>query len=114
MSIFKKLGKSIFHALELVGRAKTLAHLETLSDHMLDDLGFSRALMRQGVSAWPWRKDQAVNVTKTSTNAHAIEQAVQELNTYNDRDLDDLGLARGDIRHAVTNGQQGNDHVRAA
>lgn len=114
MSTFKKLTSSIFHALEMAGRAKTLAHLEGLSDRTLDDLGFSRTLMSQGVSAWPWKSDQTINAQETFTDSNDINDAVQELSAYNDRDLADLGLSRGDIRDAVIHGRRGIDNANAA
>ena len=114
MSTFKKLTSSIFHALELAGRAKTLGHLEGLSDRTLSDLGFSRTLMSQGVSAWPWKSDQVISDQETNTDANEINAAVEELNAYNDRDLADLGLSRGQIRDAVVHGRKGIDSANAA
>ena len=114
MSTFKKLTSSIFHALELAGRAKTLGHLEGLSDRTLEDLGFSRTLMSQGVSAWPWKNDQLVNDQETFTDSNEINAAVEELQAYNDRDLADLGVSRGQIREAVIHGRKGIDSAHAA
>ena len=114
MSILKKLTRSIFNALEMAGRAKTLAHLENLSDRTLEDLGFSRALMSQGVHAWPWKTDQSLTDQVALTNAAEINAAVEELNAYNDRDLADLGISRGEIREKVIHGRKGIDTAHAA
>lgn len=114
MSTFKKLTSSIFNALEMAGRAKTLAHLEGLSDRTLQDLGFSRTLMSQGVHAWPWKADQSITGETASTDSNEINAAVEELNAYNDRDLADLGISRGEIRDAVIHGRKGIDTANAA
>lgn len=114
MSLFTKIGKSISSAFEMAGRARTLAHLETLGDRTLEDLGFSRALMSQGVSAWPWKMDQKINAHEVLTDSKKIDAAIEELNTYNDKDLADLGLSRGGIRDAVINGRKDTEQAHAA
>ena len=114
MSTFKKLTSSIFNALEMAGRAKTLAHLEGLSDRTLEDLGFSRALMSQGVQAWPWKADTELAAETASTDSNEISAAIKELEAYNDRDLADLGISRGEIREAVVHGRKDIDSAHAA
>lgn len=114
MSLLNKIGKSVFNALEMAGRARTLSQLETMSDRALEDLGFSRLLMNQGVSAWPWKKDQEVIAQKAKTSSDEINAAIKELNSYNDKDLADLGLSRGEIRNAVINGRKNDEQVHAA
>lgn len=114
MSVLKNFGKSLFNAMEMAGRAKTLAHLEGLSDRTLNDLGFSRSLMRQGVSAWPWKKEQEIAGFDGETSPEAINAAVEELNAYNDFELADLGLARHEIRDAVVNGRKDIERNHAA
>ena len=114
MSTFKKLTSSIFNALEMAGRAKTLAHLEGLSDRTLQDLGFSRTLMSQGVQAWPWKADQEITAQAAYTESGEIDAAITELEAYNDRDLADLGISRNNIREAVIHGRKGIDTAQAA
>lgn len=43
----------------------------------------------------------------------SIETAIAELSRWSDRDLADLGIARGDIREAVLYGRPGIDDRRA-
>lgn len=42
-------------ALETVGRERARRELLNLNDRYLEDLGFSRELLEEGVNAWPWR-----------------------------------------------------------
>ena len=85
MSALQNLLKSITHSLEIAGRARTLTHSQTLSDRTLDDLGFSRALMSQGVSAWPWKYTQDVSNHYQATQRQSIGSAVEELQAHNDQ-----------------------------
>ncbi|WP_020394584.1 hypothetical protein [Thiolinea disciformis] len=62
---------NILHYISLAGqqlaahrqKAKTLQQLRELNEDNLVDIGISSALLRQGVSAYPWTLDQAVQDT---------------------------------------------------
>jgi uncharacterized protein YjiS (DUF1127 family) len=114
MSYFKNLKNTLSSAIESYGRHKTLNYLNTLSDRTLDDLGFSRALLSQGVEGWPWRTEEFRSPTSKAQDASAIEAAIKELTAYNDAELADLGISRGQIRDAVTKGRAGIDNTQAA
>ena len=73
----------------LVGRTRACEVLLASSDRMLDDAGFSRKLLEQGVEAWPWRasdaeqKLPALNLDALpKRNANKILQSCEE-NEFN-------------------------------
>jgi uncharacterized protein YjiS (DUF1127 family) len=116
MSFLTKLSSKISAAFELSGRSKTLSYLNTLSDANLEDLGFSRELMAQGVAAYPWKAqdfDNLVTLTETRATSQEIKDAIEELKAYNDRDLADIGIARYEIEDVVINGRN-DDSFHAA
>lgn len=43
-----------------------------------------------------------------------IRRSMRELEAYSDRELEELGISRGGIREAVTNGRPGIDRPYAA
>jgi len=115
MSYFKTIKNALSSSIEAYGRRKTLNYLNTLSERTLDDLGFSRALLSQGVEGWPWRTEAISGPTTTNTqDTSAIEAAIRELTAYNDAELADLGISRGEIREVVMNGRTGVDSTQAA
>lgn len=114
MSFFKTIKNVLSSSIEASGRRKTLNYLNSLSDRTLDDLGFSRALLSQGVEGWPWRIEAISGPTTNTQDTSAIEAAIRELTAYNDAELADLGISRGEIREAVMNGRTGVDSTQAA
>ena len=79
-------------------------------DSTLQDVGIDRHELVGGVKNWPWdgsvtRSKQAQNVTAKDAN-----KAIRELNHYSDRELQDIGINRGMIADAVTNGRPGIDN----
>ena len=117
MSFFTKFAKSVTTAFELSGRAKTLSYLNTMSDSQIEDLGFSRELMAQGLSAYPWKTQDVDNLptlTETRATSQEIKEAIEELQAYNDRDLADIGIARYEIEDVVINGRKDDPTHHAA
>jgi uncharacterized protein YjiS (DUF1127 family) len=114
MSFLKNLKNSLSSTIESYGRYKTLSYLNNLGDRTLDDLGFSRALLSQGVDAWPWRTDEVRNAANRNQDSTSITAAIEELTAYNDAELADLGISRGQIREAVLNGRVGIESSKAA
>ena len=55
--IVKKIASRYNSYMTTMARARTLEVLLNSSDRLLDDAGFSRDLLEQGVAAWPWRID---------------------------------------------------------
>jgi uncharacterized protein YjiS (DUF1127 family) len=89
------------------GRNRLRHQLLSSSDRILEDMGFSRELLLQGVSAWPWRIDGEMNEPRvySTFNEHekAVRQAIRELESYSDRELSDIGIVRCDIESIVRN-----------
>ena len=87
-SIKSLIQRAIVH----FGRVRLRNHLLGCSDHVLEDIGFSRHLLEQGVDAWPWRvtmetglrparvqtKDNIVNLNY----AEVVEQAEQAVEQH--------------------------------
>jgi uncharacterized protein YjiS (DUF1127 family) len=102
----------------MAGRARARNSLLALDDRLLKDIGISRELLLQGVSAWPWREAKVetaasapkqkkiVNVySLVNEKEQEIQQAIKELKSYSARDLADLGITHGDIEFVVRNGR---------
>lgn len=97
---------------------RTRQHLLTLSDRQLTDVGISRTLLRQGISSWPWREDLTETPQLTAQpermSAKQVNAAVRELSRMDDKQLRDIGIDRGTIRHSVVHGISGRGPQRAA
>ena len=97
-----------------------------MSDRQLQDFGFSRAMLIEGVSAWPWRIDTVADAVAAGTDLtkegisvapvvsqiaapkvsrRKIRKAVKELNSYSDRELAELGVSRNNIEEVVRYGR---------
>ena len=106
MSILNTISEVVLAAFEKSGRRKALAELNTMSDRTLEDLGISRALLSQGIQSWPWKSNmEGINDSPSHSKSNEIKAAIKELQAYNDRDLADLGISRGEIVDLVTNGR---------
>ena len=90
---------------ERSSRRKALIELNSMSDRSLEDMGVSRALLSQGIQSWPWKNSTELNNTAKTSKRREIRAAIKELQAYNDRDLADLGISRGEIVDMVTNGR---------
>lgn len=67
--IFTTIKNKIIEAQKLAGYSRARKQLLELSDRQLDDLGFSRALLKRGVSAYPWREEEITHLlTDNVTN----------------------------------------------
>jgi len=94
-----------------------LNYLKAMPAQQAAVLGFSTALMEQGISAWPWRDDNqnyelAKNELAKIAQLIAKEKKdVSELQAYTDAELSDLGISKGLINHAVRHGRAGIDDV---
>lgn len=115
MNVFNKIKNAVVAASVHNGRVRARQELMRMSERQLTDFGFSRELLMEGVSAWPWRveSDEVVAVeTSVSGSAvkpsHArqeIKQAINELSSYSDRELAELGVTRNGIEEAVRYGR---------
>ncbi|NND90199.1 MAG: hypothetical protein HKN42_04985, partial [Granulosicoccus sp.] len=92
-----------------------------LSDRQLEDSGFSRELLMNGVNDWPWRLDQAlvsdaalpgdVAFQTPAPRDSEVRHAIAELKSYSDRELAELGVNRNGIENAVRYGRPSIDDV---
>jgi len=105
MSILNTLSDVVLAAFEKSGRRRALAELNTMSDRTLEDLGISRSLLSQGIQSWPWKSNMELNNVAAVSKSKEIKAAIKELQAYNDRDLADLGISRGEIVDIVMNGR---------
>jgi len=95
-----------------IERSRVRQRLLRMDDRRLEDIGYSRALLEDGVRAWPWRLpvDSIAGLGRFELGAFrgvSYAKAVAELQAYSDAELSDLGLSRGTIEHAVRNGRPG-------
>jgi uncharacterized protein YjiS (DUF1127 family) len=95
-----------------IERSRLRQRLLRMDARRLDDIGYSRALLEDGVRAWPWRLpvDSIAGLGRFelgSFRGPGYAKAVAELQAYSDAELSDLGLTRGTIEHAVRNGRPG-------
>ena len=95
-----------------VQRSRLRQRLLRMDERRLEDIGYSRGLLEDGVRAWPWRLpvDSIARLGRFELGASRgpnYAKAVAELQAYSDAELADLGLSRGTIEHAVRNGRPG-------
>jgi len=110
MNFLKRVVKAISHR----NKRETLNYLQAMPAEQLIDSGFSPTLIREGVSAWPWREDNQTEMLSEIEYRLAEEQrCVTELQSYSNSELADLGLYRGSIREAVRYGRPGIDNDRS-
>lgn len=89
-------------------RRSTRRELLAMSDRRLEDLGFSRSLLDEGLGAWPWREEALLeDGFRPARREQAERRAIRELEQYSDRELADLGLSRVGIVEAVRHGRAG-------
>ena len=112
MSVLGKLKNAVAAASVHNGKVRARQELLKMSDRQLEDFGFSRELLLDGVAAWPWREDsddlvatQASVVEKPLQEGEKIKQAINELSSYSDRELAELGVSRHGIAEAVRYGR---------
>lgn len=106
MNFLKRVVNAISHR----NKRETLYNLQAMSTDQLIDSGFSPALVKEGISAWPWREDhQSEKLSRIEWLIAEEQRCVNELERYTDSELNDLGLSRGSIRQSVRHGLQGID-----
>jgi len=108
-----KLKSRFWQFVEHLGQERLRRSLLQMDERQLADAGFSRERLRQGVKAWPWRTSQEDWSLRFDPNAQVtnplseveVRQAVTELRLCSDKELDDLGIGRGDIEYVVRHGR---------
>ena len=112
-SVLVKMYKGLMHGLELGARERLRQELLGYSERRLEDMGFSSAKLMQGLSAWPWRIEEAVVTDHVADITQINAKAMEELEQYSDRELADLGISRSGIYDAVVNGRPGTSDLAA-
>ncbi len=120
----KNLANKFLNYMEYYGRIKSRQILLNLSDRQLEDAGISKELLLKGTSEWPWRvEDQPMaplsdlqlsqlnDIVPVSIADDEYQQAVSDLEQMSDRELLDMGISRGEIRHAVKHGIEMEDRA---
>lgn len=116
MGIFTRFRKSFFQAAERAGKARAHQQLLRMSDWQLEEYGFSKALLLDGVKSWPWRTSTGAGElaeavasesidSQSAQSRSSINQAINELSNYSDRELAELGITRHGIEEAVLHGR---------
>lgn len=91
-------------------KREALYYLQEMSTDELIESGFSPSLVKEGISAWPWREDHQFEMLSKIKGLIAEEQrCVNELERLTDSELTDLGLSRGSIRRSIRHGRPGID-----
>ncbi len=126
INIINNLKEAFVSAAMYNSKSRLRQQLLGMSDRQLEDFGFSRDLIIEGVSAWPWRMDSVADAIAAGTNLKAeglsiapvvsqvatpkvtrrkIRKAVKELSSYSDRELAELGVNRNNIEEVVRYGR---------
>ena len=108
MTLFRRMLQNYENFMIRKGREEARHILLTRSDRALEDLGFSRYLLESGIEAWPWSAPSEDSVNPLSQK----QQAITELKALDDKDLQDLGISRGQIVESVEHGREGIEQER--
>ena len=100
MGMLQTLSQALGNSFINAGRTRAREQLLARDDRFLADAGLSRELLESGNAAWPWR---------ATPEREEIRIAVSELSRLDERELADLGIARGAIVSAVRDGRPGID-----
>ncbi len=104
----KKLANAYERYMTYRGRDIAREYLLRCDDRMLADNGFSRELLVQGVDAWPWRTmAEQEHILRATIDQASRRQAMKNLDSMSDAELQDLGISRGTIEESVMSGRAG-------
>ncbi|MFK8082192.1 MAG: hypothetical protein AB8B97_18035 [Granulosicoccus sp.] len=118
LQIFKTIAERHNSYMTFMGRKRACEVLLSSSDRMLEDAGFSRALLEKGVDGWPWLiSEDERTMAPLDLSTLSARSAIKELQAYSEAELHDLGITRGTIVEAVLHGrddQERNSEQKAA
>lgn len=107
LKALKKVARGYESYMTYRGRALAREQLLRYDDRMLADNGFSRELLEKGVTGWPWRTATEQEGSRSVNTVLASQrQAITDLKTLSDAELQDLGITRGTIDQAVMSGRE--------
>ena len=105
MTLIKRIGWYF----EKGQKEKIFKHLKMLPETQLVEWGYSPTLLRQGISAWPWREEENRGTLEVDNKRAEVQRSITELQRFTDAELADLGLSRGCIEYSVRHGRPGID-----
>ena len=83
INVFNNLKKAFVSVAMHHSKSRLRLQLLGMSDRQLDDYGFSRSSLEQGISAWPWRADVVADAvaagTSIQTEALTVAPAVTQV-----------------------------------
>lgn len=109
-NLFKKMWAGYENYALKLGRKRACEVLRGYNDRQLEDMGFSRELLENGESHWPWKIDSVSKIQAAATNELKQRQAARELNSFSDTELRDIGVTRGSIDEVVRYGREGIEY----
>ena len=125
-NVFKSIKDIYVSAAMKHSKGRLRTQLLGMTDRQLEDYGFSRDALLQGISAWPWRVDSVADAIAAGTSLKAegvsvapvvaqiapakmsrrsIRKAEKELNSYSNRELAEMGVTRQSIKEVVRYGR---------
>ncbi len=105
MNTIGKTINSMNRFFERVAKARMQSTLLTMGQKWTEDKGYSYEAIVAGESAWPWRK-----LPEKRAEEKEIKRAIRELKSFDDRQLRDIGIPRGEIEGAVRHGRPGYEY----
>lgn len=102
MITITKTIKSIGNFFDRMGKARLQSWLIRMGPEWTEANGYSYDDILHGLSKWPWRQSP-----EKIAEEKEIKRVIRELNSYNDRELRDLDIARSEIETAVRFGRPG-------
>jgi hypothetical protein len=107
MRLLKRFAMGLIAAGERAGRRKAHEVLRAMPSQQQLELGYSPALVRQGVEAWPWKEEARGNGTKRVLAPNSLRPTGAGLTVFSDANLVKLGFDGGDDPHATRHGLEG-------
>lgn len=105
MNTIGKTINSMNRFFERVAKARMQSTLLTMGQKWAEDKGYSYEAIVAGESEWPWRK-----LPEKAAEEKEIKRAIRELKSFDDRQLRDIGIPRGEIELAVRHGRPGYEY----
>ena len=106
MKVLHKISQKFDSCITFVSRSRARDVLLRFSDRSLEDAGVSRVLLKEGVKAWPWRTP---SIEQTLPRWQRDLITIYELESFSEKDLNDLGIDKNKIRESITFGCEGID-----
>ena len=111
LSMLESIQTGFYKYVTGIALAGVRRELLTRSDRFLAAGGFSRDLLEQGVTAWPWQTtDVDTEANSTSLTDCVDKQALDELDAYSVPQPADPALSRVNVKHAVRCARSGLDN----